>query len=607
MLELGVPGELGGDGGVVLGVGLVEGGAGGILRSPWASGVDRSLPSLILEPGVELEVAGEVLDDLRLELILGGAPGNEILGVFFVEVLDLDELVRRKMPGEPGLAAFGFAAYPVAHDEALVCVALLLDDFVVVEEAAEAAQGGSVGADAFDAEVEVGQARELRDVDAGTVGGSPRRADRRYVVMGDGVGVESDVVAEKRQTPGEAEVAEAGAGIVARVLLGGGGVIDVEEALEEGVESDGLVARGARALAAPDDAALEGELEVGGGAEGEHLRVHPGIVGDGVAFEGANEEVVAGRTQDAGDERDVERLDAVDAEGVDVLGVVAIGHGSAVARPKPGVGFAKGDFVVAKQDGGVGLLQGEGVDGLGVAVGDGVLDEGGAYGAVRDEVGTGELVGDGVRVGRARGGVLVLAANEERETAPLVDAGEAGDVVEAFGVGTAVVVDECLAQVETVAEVVAGDAHEARVDGVEAVDGAAGIRGVRGFVGEVGLEACKDGDGFLVAAIHDVGLRLLQHVDKAATGPGTHGDKGGVEIAHGIQAERHGIEGAVDGNVRGAEIVGGRGCGFEVVGRKRRPRRGGRGLRRGAGGPFVLCGSRLRLCAVAAARYLSPK
>src|SRR5665213_2922682 len=313
-VEFGTPGELGGDGGVALRAGLVDGG----------------FPAFDLHPGVELQVVAEVLEDVDLELVLRGASRDEVLGGFLVEVGELHPFVAGEMVGEPRLSALGFAADPVAHDEALVGVALHLDAFVVIELAVEAAEGGGVGASGFDAEVEFGQVGKLGEVEAGAVGGAARSAGGRYVVVDDGVGVEGDVVAHKREAPGEVEGAEAGAGVVAADLFGEGGVVDVEEALEEGVDGDRSVA-----LAAPDDGALEAELEVRCGSECEHFGMDPGVVGVGVALQGADEEGVTDGSEDSGEIRDVPGLDAVDAEGVDIFGVVAPGHAAAESRAHP--------------------------------------------------------------------------------------------------------------------------------------------------------------------------------------------------------------------------------------------------------------------------------
>jgi len=83
------------------------------------------------------------------------------------------------------------------------------------------------------------------------------------------------------------------------------------------VQVDGFVA-----LAAPDDGALEAELEVHCGPEADLLNMHPGIVGIGVAFERTHQKLVTEWASENGEQRNEQRLSSVDAEGVDVLRVV---------------------------------------------------------------------------------------------------------------------------------------------------------------------------------------------------------------------------------------------------------------------------------------------
>jgi len=115
------------------------------------------------------------------------------------------------------------------------------------------------------------------------------------------------------------------------------------------------------------------KLEVLRGLEGEHLGVDPVVVGRGVAFEAAVEEVVADGAEQAREVLDAEGFDAVDAEGVDVLGVVGPGHGAAHGGAEPRVGLAAGDFVAEDVVGEGGFDDAEGIlrdDGAG---GDGGL------------------------------------------------------------------------------------------------------------------------------------------------------------------------------------------------------------------------------------------
>ena len=110
--------------------------------------------------------------------------------------------------------------------------------------------------------------------------------------------------------------------------------------MEELGNRDGRVAG-----TAEDNGALETELKVDCWAEREGFGVDVGVIRVGVALEAAVEEVVADGTEEAGDEWNMKRLDAVDAERVDVLGVVGPCQGAAVGWSEPCVVFTARELV----------------------------------------------------------------------------------------------------------------------------------------------------------------------------------------------------------------------------------------------------------------------
>ena len=113
-----------------------------------------------------------------------------------------------------------------------------------------------------------------------------------------------------------------------------------EETSQKSVEGDRLVA-----LAAPDHSALEAEFQVLRWPKADFFDMNPGIDGVGVAFQRPHHEIIAERAGDPGKPRHIKRFDAVDAEGVDILGIVGVGHGAAQPRPQPVILFAKGNFM----------------------------------------------------------------------------------------------------------------------------------------------------------------------------------------------------------------------------------------------------------------------
>ena len=117
--------------------------------------------------------------------------------------------------------------------------------------------------------------------------------------------------------------------------------------------------------------------------------------------------------------------------------------------------------------------------------------------------------------------MLVFAAQKEGEAAMLRESGEADVAVEARFVGTAIVVEVGLAEVEAVLKDRPADSHGTDVGRVKAVDGAAVCIGEAlfgdAFIAELVEEAGEDGLGAFVAAGEDIALRSLQDVKRTKT------------------------------------------------------------------------------------------
>ena len=107
------------------------------------------------------------------------------------------------------------------------------------------------------------------------------------------------------------------------------------------------------ALSSPDDGTLEAKLKVFGGPEADLLDVNPRIVGIGVAFERSNQKLIAEGAGEQGEQRNVQRFDSVDAEGIDIFRIIGVGHAAAQSGAEPVVLLAEGYFVVEEAGGGV--------------------------------------------------------------------------------------------------------------------------------------------------------------------------------------------------------------------------------------------------------------
>jgi len=77
----------------------------------------------------------------------------------------------------------------------------------------------------------------------------------------------------------------------------------------------------------------------------------------GVPSQRSDQKIVAEGSGEAGKQRNVQRLDAVDVEGVDVFGVVGVGHGATLGGSHPLVLFAERDLVADPMHGSVGFQQ----------------------------------------------------------------------------------------------------------------------------------------------------------------------------------------------------------------------------------------------------------
>ena len=99
------------------------------------------------------------------------------------------------MVREPGLASLVFPPNPIAHQQAIVGVAIPLDHLDVHVLATDAKAGVGIGRNSFDAQVELGCARKMREVKAGTDGGVARRRDGEDVIVYFRIGIEGQPLA----------------------------------------------------------------------------------------------------------------------------------------------------------------------------------------------------------------------------------------------------------------------------------------------------------------------------------------------------------------------------------------------------------------------------
>ena len=188
-----------------------------------------------------------------------------------------------------------------------------------------------------------------------------------------------------------------------------------------------------------------------------------------MAFERPNQKLIAKRAGEIGEQRNIQRFSSVDAEGVDIFGVVGISHAAAEAGAQPVVLLAEGDLVVEQAVGGVSLDKAPIVDCGNRALGDCGLDIRAARGwIVGDRKGAYILIrqrlGQCVRVAGGRGSFVKLATHMDQKPARGSVAADSGVVIEAVLVRTAVVIDDGRAEMIAVAQRRAADAARQGVD-----------------------------------------------------------------------------------------------------------------------------------------------
>ena len=157
------------------------------------------------------------------------------------------------------------------------------------------------------------------------------------------VGIKRQPLANERQPVGEVERAKARAWIVARKLYCLAWRRKTEKAFQEIVQRDGPVVN-----TAPDHTALKSEFQVFSRPEADLFHVDPWVDWIGMARERPDHKVIAEGASNIRKSRNVQRLDSIDAERVDILGIIGVGHACTDSRPQPIVLLSERDLVVQK-------------------------------------------------------------------------------------------------------------------------------------------------------------------------------------------------------------------------------------------------------------------
>src|SRR5689334_17912976 len=154
----------------------------------------RDPEALVLKPGVGAPVAREIEGGFHGAVRLRGPAGEEFSAAFRLPVREFDAASRRERIGRARHDGAAVAAHRIAEERTVVRVpAAVLA--VEVDEAAAAVAAHRGRGRSFDAEVELGNAGDAREPNAGIDGGVAGGGQRRGIVVGVGVAVEREPAA----------------------------------------------------------------------------------------------------------------------------------------------------------------------------------------------------------------------------------------------------------------------------------------------------------------------------------------------------------------------------------------------------------------------------
>ena len=103
------------------------------------------------------------------------------------------------------MKALSFPTDPIAHQVSSVGVGIVINDFPINEFSAQTGVGWRIGVDRLGAEIEFGEARHVRQVDAGVDGSPARRCQGGRIIVHEGVTLEGKPIAQARNPVREIE------------------------------------------------------------------------------------------------------------------------------------------------------------------------------------------------------------------------------------------------------------------------------------------------------------------------------------------------------------------------------------------------------------------
>jgi len=137
----------------------------------------RSKPCFALHRRGDLDAVAKPKIGAGVGIVEGFSAGDEIGGYFRVSIPELEICTSIEPIIGPSLQAKAFTADPTSDDVALIGTQVAIE-VIEIHELAVEARRRRVGVGCFSMQVEFGQLRKMRNIDAGLDGGAARRADR---------------------------------------------------------------------------------------------------------------------------------------------------------------------------------------------------------------------------------------------------------------------------------------------------------------------------------------------------------------------------------------------------------------------------------------------
>lgn len=123
--------------------------------------IDGSFPALARKIAVDLEVPANTFDNLEVDVVQGGAAGNEVFCNLLVTYSKLNPFVAAEVKGDPALPSLSFASNPVSEHLALVRISLTLDHLPIHKFATLAGCDRWICIDTFNTYVQLGDSRNV--------------------------------------------------------------------------------------------------------------------------------------------------------------------------------------------------------------------------------------------------------------------------------------------------------------------------------------------------------------------------------------------------------------------------------------------------------------